>query len=578
MADINIRFDQGSNSTGGANGSNDYLIGILQKLNSTLDKLANAASKSSNAPSNIKSPYEMVQKPFEQISKDFEKAVNDYNNSVSKKLELIGNRMGSSLMTGALAGATVLATRYAGAETTAIIARATSRGSFAAAGIQGGANQEFGNYVGSYFDIEKNRRQNEHSANYEAAGAAVAAGIATFITKSPAAGAAAASITGRLIAKGAATLGGYEAGKYFAAGGNALTEEQMLQQRALATSQANASVSQWRTGFSRFGLKMSQQEIASSQITGGAAISVPLAQEFENRYRGSQNYNAILNGIVPNLNTNPLDRGKTGDLNNVAQNFLKAGFAVGEFGKLTLQSAQYTAISGKNIEQFSEEIKQARKRFGEGFDSGTLQNTLNLMAIGYDKNQAANLAYQSQFNPGIAGNVGRYANQGYSDFYRNQALSGMLGLNVNETLRTGSFVGSKASREKYTKEIQDYFQHGKLGAQLGLALATGTFTPASLQSTLQGKAAVNTLGGKAGLDSSLSPGQEAAQGVIGAITDGLKNVQNMSVTAQIVNIAGQGLQSVFPGQLGANLNTLARNIVSHPPSAQGSKVSPAAKP
>jgi hypothetical protein len=110
-----------------------------------------------------------------------------------------------------------------------------------------------------------------------------------------------------------------------------------------------------------------------------------------------------------------------------------------------------------------------------------------------------------------------------------------------------------------------------------LATATGAFTPASLRSTLQNKVAVNTTSGNAGTESNLSPGQEKS--IIGAITDGLKNVQNMNVTAQIVNIAGQASGTIFGGgsPLGKDLSTLARNIIS-PPSAQGSKVSPAAKP
>lgn len=544
MADstINIKFDTGSTSNEGTSSSNQFLIGVLEKLNNTLGRLANMNGALNTNPSNnvgtIRSLSDLDDAK-RRYQSDNDRMINEFKSLGNK----IGSVIGNSIMTGI--GATAI--RWANNTSTAIVGRAAAQGNFVASAIGGNANQAFGSYVNNLYEIERVRRVTENTLKYQGA-AGTGGAIAGTLTGVVAGGIAGAEggpagvIAGAIkgASKGAAFGGaaGYAAGTLKAADPNAEITRRMLIQGALASRDAMASLSQWQTGFSRFGLKMGQQTIVPSDVTHGAQITVPLATDFQRRYGQSQNYNAILNNIVPNLNTNPLDRNKTGDLGIVAQNLLKAGFAASDFAKITQQSAQYTAITGKNIQQYSEDIKAARAKFGESFDATTMQTSLNLMSIGYSKSQAQNLAFQSQYNPGLASNVSRFANMGFSEFYRNKAIGSMLGIDINKSLQSGTFVGTDAAKARLSKELAAFNRGGEYGQGMMMLNQAG-FTPASLSSLLQGKAAVNENISKTGLNAEMSPAQQMAQELMTAINDGFKNVQTMNVQAQNVNIINQ---------------------------------------
>ncbi len=371
MADstINIKFDSAAGPGGSeSSSSNQFLISVLERLNTTLSKLSSMKSTSggintnpSNNVGTIRSVNDLNDAK-KRYQADSDNMMNEFRSLGNK----IGSVIGNSIMTGVSATAIRLANNYA----TAVVGRATAQGNFAANAISGNANSSFGNYVSNLYDVERTRRINDHSAMqqgiYGTAGAV--AGTVAGVGTGAVAGAVSGSKAGPLgtvggaikgasdgAGKGAAAGGalGYAYGTVQAAEGNADTTQRMMIQSALASRNAMASISQWSTGFSRFGMKMNNETIVPGDITDGAPIKVPLATQFQKRYGNSQNYNGIVNGIVPNLNVNPLDTGKAGDLGNVAQNLLKAGFAASDFAKITQQSAQYTAVTGKNLEQYS---------------------------------------------------------------------------------------------------------------------------------------------------------------------------------------------------------------------------------
>lgn len=573
MADINIKFDSVSSGGGSAD---QYLINVLQKLNASIDKLSANQNKIMSIKSGNNSIFSSGTKPFEQVSKDMNRAVMDFNSAAESALKGLGERIGNTLATSAMAALGVTILRIANNETNAIMGRATAAGRFAGAGIAGNANQDFSNYVGSLYDIERQRRIANNFALAEGAGglagSAVGAGVgvaAAVITKKPF-GIGGAAATGGAIGAG---TGEYLAAKYK----NADIEREMLLKSAMAQRDAAASVSEWKTGFSRFGLGRTPTQIAGSDITGGSALNVPLSGAFQGMYGKSQNFNAILNNIVPYLTSNPVDKGGTGDLNKVSQNFLKAGFAVSDFTRLTMQSSMFTALTGKNIEAFSEDIKKARTKFGDSFDATSMQTSLNLMAVGYGKNQAQQIAFQSQFNPGLAGNVARFNNMGIQEFYQNKALSSVLGFDISKSLQSGTFVGSEASKKELQKELQDFRSGKNYGSMLTVLNAAGGFNPASLASLVQNQVKV---AGGVSEDSNLSPAQKQAQDIIGAIQNGLSNVQNMTVNAQSVVVMNNGIPQSRAGSVGysTSMNMAEGAALSRiAPSAHSAGASPAKK-
>lgn len=567
MSDINIKFQSDTDSSGGDTSSNRYLIDVLNKLNGAIERLSNISTRAAVTSGGSSSGSS----PFGNTSQSFNNAVNEYNKAQGQAATKFATTFASTIG----AGFGYALTKYVTTQTTAILGRATSIGSFGAATIAGNANNSFGSYAGSFYSIERQRQLGNTSALYGGAGIAAGSGLGSLLSKSLAGGAAGATLGGAVglatPIPGAAEVGagggflagaakvllpaalayvGDKMGDYFAAstGITPKIEAQYRVRGALAERQANASVSEWKTGFSRFGLATSPTTIVPGNITGSNAINVPLSQAFESRYGKSQNYNGILNGIVPNLASNPLDSRKTGDLDKVAQNFLKAGFAVQDFGQLTTMSSQYIAAGGKNIQAFSEDLKQARARFGDSFTMGTEQSALNLMAIGYGQKQAQNIAFQSQFNPGMAANVARFNTQGVGDYYRNQALSSSMGMDINASLQSGTFVGSGATKAQLIKELKNY-QAGKGYGQLMTVLnAGGQFNPQSLQSLVESGVATNNKVPAGALNSGLSPAQQIGAQTLQNVNFGDISTGSMAVQAGTVILSASAIKGMSGGR------------------------------
>jgi hypothetical protein len=547
MADhkIDIQFS-GSGSgmgTGGTDSSLQFLASILTKLNTTLDKLTTASNKglpggSTSQPPKF-SPYDINNQPFKPTTNDFSKAVNDFNKDLENTFKDLGKKVGSTLTTSVMAAVGVTAYRLISNETNAIMGRAQTTGQFGAASIQGNANQQFGNYIGNLFDIEKNRQIQRNTALAEGGG-----GLAGSVLGTMAGTGAAILSGGRLLGgiSGSAASGGAAGaalGGYGIAHTNAQIEQQMAIRSALAQRDAMASVNEWKTGFSRFGLSRTNHQIAGSDITGGAPIPASLSDAFQQKYGQSQNYNAILNNITPYLQSSPLDNKQTGDLNKTSQNFLKAGFAAQDFARLTIQASQYQALTGKNIQGFSEDIKQARSKFGDVFDSSASQNQINLMAMGYNKNQAQNMAFQAQYNPSILGSANQFMSQSIPDWYKNQAIGKTVGFDINKSLQTGHIAGaSKGTEKELNRELQA-LQNGADPLslpKLTLLMGSGVMNPSKLAELTRKQ--IEPLSNTVNEKNSLSPAQSMGQDIVNTIQNGLTNVNTMNVTAQNINITG----------------------------------------
>ncbi len=529
MSQIDINFNQEGGS------SNDFLIGVLNKLNAAIDRLSAKSTRQDDSFNTDRS-----RNPFKQTAQDFKRAADEYSYAAEKAMKDLGSKMGSTIggAIGAAIGVTVL--RHFNNEANATMARASASGNFIASAIGGNANQAFGGYASSMFDIERQLRIANTNANAEGVGggvgavggAALGAAIGMVLGGPP--GALVGISQGALA--GAAAGGGF--GKYMAAEkSNQYTEQIMLAAGALAKRNANASVSQWETGFSRFGNGMTDTEIVPGAITGGSSIRAPLQTEFMNKYGKSQNFKAIQENIVPYLTTNPLDT-KAGDLDRLAQQFTKAGFSVGQFSQLTMQAAQSSAISGKEINSFGDDIIQARTKFGYGYGADTNQTALNLMTAGFDKEKAQSLAYQAQFNPGISGNVSKLSHSSYGEFYRLKALSPILGYDVPGSLSAGHMIGATdATKAQYKKDLANLQSGKSLSVLLGLNNSNGIDIASLIQNKVAEGKGLTAEELKKGPGN--GPGQNAAY-TVGTVEGLLAKVGTMNVTATMVTLINTG--------------------------------------
>lgn len=521
MADhnINIAFAGGADSTPGGS-SSQYLSDILQKLTTAINKLSDAAGKANTTNPTSESKSDQSQ-PNPTI----------WDN--------IGKTIGVSI------ASTVALTlkRFLDVEASAIMGKATASGQFMASAIKGNANTSFGSYVSGLYQTDKAKSQALAELPYQAAGGLL--------------GSAVGSVLGPIGAIG----GGYVGtgiGDFFSANKKAEIEKQLQVKSAMAERDAMASVSQWKTGFSRFGIGKTNTEIVPGSLTdSGKAISVPLASEFQKMYGNdktgnpNQNFNAIQNNIAPYLQTNPLDKKGTGDLNSVAQNFLKAGFAAQDFAKLTIQSTQYQAQSGNNIQKFSEEVKAARAKFGDVFDINAMQTSLNLMSAGYGKDQAQKIAFQSQTNPGMMGSVNQFMTQGIGDWYKNKAIGNMVGFDINKSLAAGHITGANKGVEAELRKENKAYIGGTDPLSLPLfklLLGSGTMNSMQLGSLLQPM--VKPLAHALNEPETASPAQDqAVKDISDVLKNGLSNVNTMNVTATNV-VINQGVPQSKTGTIG----------------------------
>lgn len=539
--DINVRNVSDNQNRGatllGGNGQ-DSPMGFSDTLSDTLKKL-NASIQNLNVTmsglnKNL-TPKEKKEKPPKEELSNSQKF---WREAAAPLAGVIATALGN------------LTYRLATNQANAIMGTAVASGQFLKQAIAGNANGAFGAYAAEQVSVQRQKRIANQSTWSETGLGAIGGVFGTLIGAGLTAefggvgaeeGAVEGTALGKMFGKflgrgsnklltvlGAGGLGataGISGGKLIAANINQLTEQQMRIQEAMAQRMAEASVTQWKTPFARWGTPMSMTNIP------GTNLNVPISRQFEQRYGRSQNYNQILNNIAPYLNSNPLNAGT--NLDSVAQNFLKAGFAAQDFSRLTMQSAQYTAITGQNINKFSDDVKEARRKFGEGFGVDTMQNALNIMALGYSQTQSQQLAYQAQFNPGLANSLQSYNNMGISQFYAQRALSGSIGFDVNSAQQLG-YIADPTARAEIRKELTDFHANRKYGRTLTLAGAMG-HTPAELAYWIQDRAAINTNKNKYGTESGLSPAQQTAMDKINQIAT---EVATMNVQATHVNIMG----------------------------------------
>jgi hypothetical protein len=535
------------NGMAGGGSSSNYLTSLLNRLDNTLKKLDATITSNMSTKSSVK-------------AKD--------NSDSLNLMKSLGSNIAASIATAV--GVTVA--RYLNNQANAIMGRASNIGGFAAAAIAGNANQQFGQYASQFVNIEAQRRIANTMATNEG-GWGMAGGIAGTVLGGIGgffAGEAAMPLGGGVFgAYAGATAGGKWGtalgGGIGAAGGKlagAAQDAQFIQADALAKAalvqrNADAAVAQWKTGFSRFGMRMTDTTLVGSDITGGAAITAPLQAEFMKKYGGSQNFNAIQNQIVPYLTTNPMG-GKTGDLNAISQQFLQAGFAVSDFSKLTMQGSQYMALTGKDFKSFANDVSDARYKFGNAYDASTNQTALNLMQLGFQKDQAQTLANQSNYNPGVMSGVSMLANSTYAQFYQRKALGGLLEFDPDRSGAAGQMVDSqgkpvsKAVRDRYLGALAAKMSGKSMPLELAFAEQAGAGT-SQLASWLQpfvSESSVSPKVAKMLHQATLGPGQEAAFQSTGTMQALLNNVQTAMITAGSVTLYNSGGFTSAVNQLG----------------------------
>ncbi len=516
-----------------------------QHLNNILTQLLEAINKLNVNINNIK-------------SKEPKKPTESYDPS-----KAIATSIGT-----AVAGVlTATLKRLLDTQANAIFARASSSGQFMASAIKGGANENFGTYASSLFQYEKVRQQQNVSSRVSAVlgiGGALIGGAAGAVLGSALPGIGTAAVGAKGAAAGAAL--GTAAGAYLAPklGENILSveerskiEKELAVKGALAERDAMASVSQWKTGFSRFGLQKTNSEIVSGNFTdNGKPINVPLSREFQNQYGKSQNFDAIQNQIAPYLQTNPLDKMNTGDLDKVAQDFLKAGFAVEEFSKLTILGTRQQAMIGGNLNKFAEDVKAVRSKFGDVFNTEDIERSLNLRAMGYGKERADELTFQAKYNPQSMSAIDQFASSTVKDWYMNKAIGDQLGIDVNKSLAGGAIVETRAgSANRLRRQLADR-KTGEAPPQLELMLAEMFVGDHKLLGgLLQPK--VKALESAVNETTTLSPAQnQATTEIMDVLKNGFANVKDMTVTAQnvIVQQAGAGMIGNYVPPANVNRN------------------------
>ncbi len=509
----------------GAGSSDGYLKSILNRLDNTLQKLNTSLDRAVGEGS---------------LSGGGGVSSGGSGKGFKDNFTNIASTLGQGL--GAAIGIT--AARMFHNEATAIMARASNAGNFVASAIGGNANQQFGAYASQFVNIAAQRLMANNSALAQGVGgvAGGALGAAAGFVGGVAADSPSAALTlGKMgmTAGGAAGIGvgDYAAAKY----ANQYIQQQSLVIAARIQREANASVAQWHLGFSRWGNAMENKTLVPGAITGGADINAPLSKEFERRYGNSQNYNAILNNIVPNLAGNPLSA-RTGDLDKIAQRFLQAGYAVSDFGNLTRQANQYIAKTGKTFEDFSKLASIGKTIYGDSYTASTNQLANNLMNMyGISLPTAQNMAYQSQYNPGVLSGMQIEGGSSLSQWYTLDFIGKQFGIkNLNEQIATGH-VDSDLIRKTALEGMQgknpknNFYHRGLLNAS-GMSYSTWAqlTTPQVKGESLtpeQLKKAADAIN-----NPSLSPGQTAAETAGTGIMQGLMSIGTANINANIVNL------------------------------------------
>lgn len=458
------------------------------------------------------------------------------NNDVDINKYIIKGAIG-----GLLTGVAQYASKYVQAETGYIMANASSRGSFAQATIMGRAMEQYPEYKKQLVENEKQKTIAQTTAKYEAPSTGVGTAIGTTL----------GYLIGSRFGMGAkfalygGTAGAYvgdNVGKYFASKETSKISQQYDVKSAEEQRDAMLRTGMWTSSLARFNNRKGAD-----------------TQGFMDRYGKDQNVLGIQNGIAPYMNSAFNEH----DLSGVAQNFLKAGYSVDQFAKLTLQATQYQVISGKDIKQFSEDMKQARAKYGAGYDLGTNQTAIDLMTKGVKPEEAQKVAYQSQFNPSVLQNVNSFLGNDKVSFEMKRNIGDMLGIDILETERTGNLVATDPKdTEKLRKRLQgDWDKYNKSGKKdfgydytvLGtLGIAPGTINQWTSGSPEGYKGEIS----KDAMDSSKNEAQQAGSDIIQAIQQGLANVGSVNINAGQVTVVNGGGSTPTKGSGGSPAHSL----------------------
>jgi hypothetical protein len=559
MSDHNININFGDNNGGGYQGDThgllssnfDRLNAMLAKLDTSVQKLTSQLQSKNINSSGRSTLSERTDAQKELIELRAQKKLQEEDRKYQRIRQLEEERHNRRIIAekerserqilqtrrtfglGILGGIGYTGLQYLANQNTATMNKAGSMGSFLGANIQGQGADNYGSYIGNLYNIEKNREISRNSILAQGAGGLL--------------GGTAGFLLGGGIGAGAGAYAGKELAQSMVTPSNAEVEQRMAIQRAISERMANASILQNRTGFSRFGLGMTNYDLVPHGFTAdNKGIQARLSSQFENMYGmrngvPNPNYNSIL-GISNYLQSSPVDRNKTGDLNKVIDNFTRAGFAVQDFTKLTVQGSLYQALTGKQLEAFSNNIRSARVKFGDAFDMNTSQTSLNLMAMGYKEDAAQKIAFQSQYNSGMMSNIERFQHQGIGDWYRNKIIGDAIGgFDINKSLIAGKFVGTTAGFNKL-KQARDFI--AKNGDPLQNSVYTllqggGIGGSDFLNSMIQ--PSINTLANPDYTPSKNSPERQTYENNLKSmIESGIIKTDQMTVNASFVNLNSDG--------------------------------------
>ena len=445
------------------------------------------------------------------------------------------------------AGAVITGARYMNNKANQITAVAGLTGEYLTANMRGEANSDLDSYIKSIYSSQSQYLQQQNTALHEGAygtGGAIAGGVMSValstignVVTGHEVDAVKGLLTGSTYTKGAVAGGtlGAAYGKLSATDQNQRIELSYAMTGQIAANRAHAAQTEWGTSYSRWGSSMSRGGIMDDL---GVSYDKHLEQMYGYGTKNGQNYNQVVD-FSKYLTVNPLDQSKTGDLGQAIQNFKQAGVSVGDLGKVAIQTAQYQAMTGKTVQDFSKVYQDAAHKFGALFSPETMQNALGLQQLGYGSGAAQSIAFQSQFNPNQQSIMANYRNQDVGSYYTRQILSKQLGFDVNASMAKGEIVGATPQTIKRLKTDMESVASGKpnkdfLNNVLPW-LTNANLSPDQLTSMLNHATAGTMKGGASG-DAGLSPAEQIAE----ALTNGLKNITNMTVTAQNVMIINNG--------------------------------------
>lgn len=401
------------------------------------------------------------------------------------------------------------------------MAKAQNTGSFAQSTVMGRGIQDYPSYLASQVQAKKQEQIAQHTSNWAVGGQSLRYGLdalvgaGTFLlTKNKT-----TSLLASNFADNYASSLGDKFTNYFAAPGNAKLSKEGDLQSAETQRDAMLRTGMWTSPLARFNNRKGAD-----------------TQGFMDRYGKDPNALGIQT-IASNMNV-PFN---TQDLKSVANNFLQAGFSVDQFAKLTLQSTQYQIASGKNIKEFSEDMRKARAIYYGAYDLSTNQTAIDLMTKGVDKDQAQKIAYQSQFNPTMLESVNRYLGNDRISFETKKGLGDATGIDFLSIEQDPSNAKKYMSPEKwkqFNKELNDFSSRDPKKRKYGdlmTLMDKGVGWDSKFMLGLRSGAPEGSQGelSKDATNPVKSEFQQAGSDIIQAIQQGLSNITTVSTTGNI---------------------------------------------